>query len=443
MNYSVSLAATGPYEMHARVAMDGSTGGTFHVELDQADSSGPVAVPGTGGNQSRVTVNDTVQLTAGAHALSLVMDQGAPGGDVGNFSFLQFAALPHVSATVGTNPDSLSYTVDGTPYGSPQQFAWVIGSVHTLGVPSPQPGEPGTQYVWTSWSDGGAISQQIHASSPATYTASFRTEYYLTMSADAGGVVTPSSSWYLPGSHVSISGLPDSGYSFARWEGTGPGSYTGAMNPASIQMNGPVLQHARFDPILLLPDQVVLLSPADGAMYHTDTVEAVWHTCEPGVSRYWCEIATDSLFVFRSVDSSSTDTSYTFRQLTASRYWWRVRGGNAAGWGPFSAVRAFRVSPTSVTVIPDIPAEYSLSQNYPNPFNPTTKITFQLPEATVVSLRIFNTLGVEVYTEIDARSMAAGTYTVTIDASGLPSGVYLYQVATPAYRQIRKMLLLR
>ena len=100
---------------------------------------------------------------------------------------------------------------------------------------------------------------------------------------------------------------------------------------------------------------------------------------------------------------------------------------------------------TSVEVNPGstMPHAYELGQNYPNPFNPSTKITFQIPEASVVSLKIFSTLGEEVYTEIDQEAMAAGIYTVTVDASGLPSGVYLYQLATPSFRQTRKMVLLK
>ena len=100
---------------------------------------------------------------------------------------------------------------------------------------------------------------------------------------------------------------------------------------------------------------------------------------------------------------------------------------------------------TSVEVDPGgrLPHAYELGQNYPNPFNPSTKITFQLPEPSVVSLKIFTTLGEEVYTEIDREAMAAGIYTVTVDASGLPSGVYLYQLATPAFTQTRKMVLLK
>jgi len=100
---------------------------------------------------------------------------------------------------------------------------------------------------------------------------------------------------------------------------------------------------------------------------------------------------------------------------------------------------------TSVEADPGatVPDEYALSQNFPNPFNPSTKISFKLPASAEVTLRVYNMLGEEVMTEIDGQVMGAGSYTVTIDASSLSSGVYLYKLITPGFTQARKMVLLK
>jgi hypothetical protein len=99
---------------------------------------------------------------------------------------------------------------------------------------------------------------------------------------------------------------------------------------------------------------------------------------------------------------------------------------------------------TSVEANPGtVPDEYALSQNFPNPFNPSTKISFKLPASSEVTLKVYNMLGEEVMTEIDAQVMSAGSYTVTIDASSLASGVYLYKLITPSFTQARKMVLLK
>ncbi|MCX6141962.1 MAG: T9SS type A sorting domain-containing protein [Ignavibacteriales bacterium] len=73
----------------------------------------------------------------------------------------------------------------------------------------------------------------------------------------------------------------------------------------------------------------------------------------------------------------------------------------------------------------DLPTHFSLEQNYPNPFNPSTKIQFSIPNASFVSLKVFNVLGAEIATLVN-ENKAAGTYQVTWDGNGYPSGVYLY-----------------
>ena len=92
--------------------------------------------------------------------------------------------------TVQANPAGLSFAVDGTNYSSAQTFNWMPGSNHTIATTSPQSGGTGVQYVWSSWSDGGAISHTVTPTVSTNYTANFTTQYYLTMNAGAGGSVS-------------------------------------------------------------------------------------------------------------------------------------------------------------------------------------------------------------------------------------------------------------
>jgi hypothetical protein len=93
---------------------------------------------------------------------------------------------------------------------------------------------------------------------------------------------------------------------------------------------------------------------------------------------------------------------------------------------------------------------FQLSQNYPNPFNPTSTISYQIPVASKVSLKIFDILGKEIATLVD-EEQHEGTYSVTFDATSnhqlttsiLPSGVYFYQLRAGNFVQTKKFVLMK
>jgi hypothetical protein len=92
------------------------------------------------------------------------------------------------------------------------------------------------------------------------------------------------------------------------------------------------------------------------------------------------------------------------------------------------------------TAAPQPTASAVLEQNSPNPFNPSTQISFSLPEAGAVKLEIFNSLGQSLQTLVD-ETRAAGHYSVTFDATALPSGVYLCRLTAGRQVEMKKMLL--
>jgi hypothetical protein len=152
----------------------------------------------------------------------------------------------NVQVTIQTNSAGRTFTVDGTSYSSTQTFSWQPGSSHTIATTSPQSGGTGVQYLWTNWTDGGAISHTVAPTTNTTYTANFATQYYLTMTSGTGGTVIPPSGWKNSGAIVSITARPATGYSFTTWTGSGTGSYSGTNNPASVTMGGPITETASF-----------------------------------------------------------------------------------------------------------------------------------------------------------------------------------------------------
>ena len=94
-----------------------------------------------------------------------------------------------------------------------------------------------------------------------------------------------------------------------------------------------------------------------------------------------------------------------------------------------------------------LPRSFNLSQNYPNPFNPRTTIRYNLPRASHVLLSIYNILGQEIATLVNAKQIP-GEKSVVWDSRdrfgrGVSSGIYIYQIQAGDYSKSRKMVLLR
>ncbi|MDR3626279.1 MAG: DUF4434 domain-containing protein [Ignavibacteriaceae bacterium] len=124
-------------------------------------------------------------------------------------------------------------------------------------------------------------------------------------------------------------------------------------------------------------------------------------------------------------------TSYVKFSVTPGGSWtfddeYEVRNGNATG-----------VEETN-----NVPKEYALMQNYPNPFNPSTVIRYQIAKEGNVTLKIYNMLGKEVKTLVNEKR-EAGSYSIDLNASTLPSGVYFYRIISGSYSDTKKMILLK
>ncbi len=110
-----------------------------------------------------------------------------------------------------------------------------------------------------------------------------------------------------------------------------------------------------------------------------------------------------------------------------------------------------RAEISTVTGIVDIntqvPKDFSLAQNYPNPFNPSTTIQYDLPKGENVKLKVYDILGREVATLVDAFQ-DAGTYKAQWNGrnnndEALASGIYLYSFEAGSYKSVKKMIYLK
>jgi len=94
-----------------------------------------------------------------------------------------------------------------------------------------------------------------------------------------------------------------------------------------------------------------------------------------------------------------------------------------------------------------LPREFALHQNYPNPFNPQTRIDYDLPEATDVSLTVYDILSREVAVLVEGR-LLPGSHHAFWDGRNhhgvrVSAGLYFYSLRANHFKMVRKMTLLQ
>jgi hypothetical protein len=119
--------------------------------------------------------------------------------------------------------------------------------------------------------------------------------------------------------------------------------------------------------------------------------------------------------------TKTTPTSYTFEdtKLNTGKYNYRLKQIDYNG--------NFEYFNLAGEVEIGVPKKFDISQNYPNPFNPTTKIDFDLPYDSRVSIRLYDMNGREVMTLVNEQR-PAGFYTVQMNGNNLSSGMYFYRI---------------
>ena len=143
-------------------------------------------------------------------------------------------------------------------------------------------------------------------------------------------------------------------------------------------------------------------------------------------------------YTIGNIEGSGTTTrpkEYSFidQMVEPGEYYYRLKQIDFSGAYEYSG---------EVFVIVTAPLTFNLEQNFPNPFNPSTKIQYQVPRISQVTLKVFDVLGNEVATLVNEEKHA-GSYVVEVDAENLTSGIYFYTLNAGSYTQTRKLVLLK
>ena len=253
----------------------------------------PVSYSGLGGVY--YTARQQVTLTAAPNAGEIFYQYinspyWLPGGlstnpktfyvpDSGNpiNTLTYFAPTSSPTYTFTTNPqDNNDYViVDGGYWPDPVSFNsfyygngfWNVGTTHSIGVDQTQwPWTGNTRYVFSSWSDSGAITHDISApSSSTTYTAALTPQYYLSDYANeqcAGSIgIVPASptgdGYYSGGTLLTFTETANPGWTFTGWQN----DLTGNNNPQNVTMNDELLVTADYS-TTATPLSLTSLSPS-------------------------------------------------------------------------------------------------------------------------------------------------------------------------------------
>jgi hypothetical protein len=102
---------------------------------------------------------------------------------------------------------------------------------------------------------------------------------------------------------------------------------------------------------------------------------------------------------------------------------------------------------TPVTAVepsaPPVPISFRLAQNFPNPFNPTTRISYEIPTAARVTVRVFDLAGRQIATLVDEFQPAGQHGREFVAPSHLPSGTYVYTINAGTFTAQKTMTLVK
>jgi len=124
----------------------------------------------------------------------------------------------------------------------------------------------------------------------------------------------------------------------------------------------------------------------------------------------------------RAAGTSTEKKEYSFmdKNLNSGKYQYRLKMVDLDGTYEYSNVTEVEIG---------VPVAFGLSQNYPNPFNPTTKVNYQIPVNSIVTIELYDITGQKV-AQLFNNEQAAGFYTLDVSANKyrLASGVYIYRM---------------
>lgn len=252
-------------------------------------------------------------------------------------------------------------------------------------------------------------------------------------------------------------------YRYKVYVGTQPGIYTsnylqttrsrmltGLTTGTRYYIGVTIVDLARNEGLIVEQSEMPLLIPRRPQGIAAENIEnGIRITWQPN-----SEMDLRGYNIYRSVNSVTSfnllnsqpvrDTLWVDTQLPAGTYYYYARAVDSSNFfsEPSDTVFGSPVVGIAQDDKNSRPVGITLHANYPNPFNPSTVLSFEIPEATHVTLKVFDLLGREISVLVDEVKMS-GKHSVQWDARGVASGVYYAVLQVGSHLRQHQMILLR
>ena len=414
-----------------------------------------------------------------------------------NPATIHMSANKSVTATFAAWPPPRRLMVDtvgsGTVAVNPAREFYDDSSMVTLTA------TPQTGFQFTGWSgdlndtaNPATLTMNADKKVTATFAILPPVQYSLAVNTLGSGSITlnPPGGIYNEGTAVTLTPLANTGFQFTNWSG----DLTGAMSPATITMSANKTVSATFTATNLnlaqrrpitassiysgKPPENAVDSSASTYWRSATTSKPVWLRVDLGaptpvgrVTINWyksyyaksfeIQISHDDVNWQRVVSATGKSGVQTFGLASQNARYVRLyfTKSNSTSYRLAELeiyVGAAAMAKQSSAEMEETaaPAEYILHQNYPNPFgrrpfsangafgHPGTRISFSLPQAAPVTIKVYTINGAEVATIVNDYYFA-GTHEVLFKPQSLPTGTYLYVMQAGGVQQVRRFSLVK
>ncbi len=184
-----------------------------------------------------------------------------------------------------------------------------------------------------------------------------------------------------------------------------------------------------------------LVSPKDGLEGIPTVVKLVWDPVLSATS-YELQVATNSSFstgtIVFSDDAVGAAFKYVTNLETGKTYYWRVRGKNMAGPGPWSDI--WSCTTTVVSVKDEMELKYDITAT-PNPVAENAVLSFNLPNEEQVTVKVYNMIGRHVATLINGEVLQSGYNSVNWQPGNLEEGTYIFNITIGGNPFIKRIII--